>query len=93
MYVEHELGGHYTNYKEESPSMPVSKSKLYGATYKISPGLFYRFSKRFMGEGNIGGAFVSYYGGGGNRNFGVGATFLQNFNLGINYVIEKKRQG
>jgi hypothetical protein len=45
-----------------------------------------------MGEGNIGGVYAFYYGGQGN-NFGISASFLQYFNLGINYVIANKKQG
>lgn len=62
-------------------------------TYRFVPGVFYKFSKNFIGEGSIGGVFASYYGGQGTHSFGTGVTFLQSFNLGINYVIEKKKQG
>ena len=51
------------------------------------------FSKKFIGEGNIGGAFLGYNAGQGSRNFGASVSFLQYFNLGLNYVIDKKKKG
>lgn len=94
VYFEHELGGHYVVTKEKFTPLAIdTKNEAYGLSFSFNPGVFYRFSKRFIGEGNIGGAFTSYYGGQGTRNFGIGATFLQLFNLGINYVIEKKKDG
>ena len=90
VYFENEVGGHYYVNKQEYLSGTKTKNEAYGMSYQFSPGVFYRFSKRFMGEGSIGGAFVSYYGGQGTHNFGIGATFLQNFNLGINYSLDKK---
>jgi hypothetical protein len=90
VYFENEIGGHYYVTKEEYPTGIKSKNVAYGMSYQFSPGVFYRFSKRFMGEGNIGGVYTSYYGGQGTHNFGIGASFLQNFNLGINYLLERK---
>ena len=94
IYFDNSLGFNYSNYKEKNPpSTDHLKSNVYAANYQFSPGVFYRFSKSFMGEGNIGGAFASYSGGQGTHNFGAGVTFLQYFNLGVNYVIERKKQG
>ena len=94
LYFENELGGNYNAYKNKSPlNADYLKSSFYGMTYRFSPGMFYKFSKHFIGEGNIGGVYTSYYGGHGTHNFGAGVSFLQFFNLGINYVIEKKKQG
>jgi len=91
IYFDNSLGINYASNKDKNISSPdFVKSNNYGATYQFSPGVFYRFSKRFMGEGNIGGAFISYHGGQGTHSFGISATFLQNFNLGINYLLDKK---
>ena len=91
VYFENEAGGFYYLTKEEFLSGTKSKNEAYGITYKFNPGVFYRFSRRFMGEGNIGGVQASYYGGQGTHNFGLGASFIQNFNLGINYLLDKKK--
>lgn len=94
MYFENEIGGNYNVTKDNfSSSSTYTKNSVYGLTYHFSPGVFYRFSKRFLGEGNIGGVYASYYGGQGSNNLGIGASFLQYFNLGINYLLEKKKQG
>jgi len=93
VYFDHEIGANYNVNKENFPSFIDTKNEAYGVSYQFSPGVFYRFSKRFMGEGSIGGVFGSYYGGQEVHNFGVSVSFLQIFNLGINYVIEKKKQG
>lgn len=89
--LDHETGVNYSVFKEDYPPSIDLKNKSYGANYRFSPGVFYRFTNRFIGEGNIGGAFLSYYGGQGVHSFGVGASFLQQFNLGVNYLLDKKR--
>jgi hypothetical protein len=91
VHFENQLGGHYVATKDKGFQMPETKNEAYGASYQFSPGVFYRFSKNFMGEGNIGGVYASYYGGQGSRNFGIGASFLQTFNLGVNYLLERKK--
>ena len=94
IYFENEIGGNYNVTKDKFSSSPTyTKSSVYGLTYHFSPGVFYSFSKRFIGEGNIGGVYASYYSGQGSNNLGIGASFLQYFNLGINYLLEKKKQG
>ncbi len=92
MYFENEISGSYNVTKDKSTSSPsYTKSSMYGVSYHFNPGVYYRFSNRFMGEGNIGGVYASYYSGQSSNNFGIGATFLQYFNLGINYLIERKK--
>lgn len=92
MYFENEIGGNYNVTKDGFTSSPTYiKGSTYGLSYHFSPGVFYRFSNRFMGEGNIGGVYASYYSGQGSNNFGIGASFLQYFNLGINYLLERKK--
>ena len=87
---ENELEGNYQVSREKFPSTIYSKTESYGLAYNFTPGVFYRFSHRFMGEGSIGGVYASFYGGEGANSYGIGASFLQYFNLGINYLIEKK---
>ena len=93
LYLEHEVGASYINGKEQYPasSPDFTKQKFYGASYKFSPGVFYRFSNRFIGEGNFGGVYASYQNGQGGNSFGGGVSFLQFFNLGINYLLDKKK--
>lgn len=88
---ENELGGYYQVNREKIPSTTYPKAESYGLSYRFTPGVFYRFSERFMGEGNIGGVYASFYGGQGGHSYGIGASFLQYFTLGINYLIEKKK--
>ena len=90
IYFDNEVGGNYASSRESNPPVSTKNSSV-GVSYQFSPGVFYKFSKRFTGEGNIGSAYTSYYGGQGVHNFGAGISFLQYFNLGINYAIEKKR--
>jgi len=90
IYFDNEAGGNYNSTSEINPPDGI-KNRYFGASYQFSPGVFYKFSKRFIGEGNIGGVYASYFGGQGIHNVGIGATFLQYFNLGINYLIEKKK--
>ena len=91
IYFDHDAGFVYSRNSDKTG--PTSfESKSAGISYKFSPGVFYRFSNRFIGEGNIGGMYTSYfYGDSDNNAFGIGASFLQYFNLGINYVIRKNK--
>jgi len=92
IYFEHAVGVRYSFDKLKNPSLPDHiKSHTYAANYQFNPGVFYRFSNRFIGEGNIGGVYASYYRNGNNDTFGIAASFLQSFNLGINYVIGKNK--
>jgi len=90
VYLNHELNGYYTFQKQKGGlmSVPVT-SKGWGGSYNFNPGVFYKFSERFLGEANIGGLSMSYSRSGPTDNFGIGATFLQYFNVGISYVIAK----
>jgi hypothetical protein len=98
--LKNRFGLHFNN--EASVIYFVNKTKQIGSTstsltshswggmYSFQPGVFYKFSENFFGEGNIGGVYASYYSDGSTKNFGIGASFLQSFNLGINYRIEKR---
>jgi hypothetical protein len=87
VYFNNEINGIYSSEKG-GISPDFSKTYNWGVGYSFSPGVFYKFSESFLGEANIGAAYVSYY----NRpgNFGIGASFLQSFNVGVNYIIGKK---
>lgn len=69
-----------------------TESQGWGAGYHINPGVFYRLTERFLAETNIGGLSAYYQkGSGGTYSFSVGASFLQSFNLGINYRSGKRK--
>ena len=91
-YLDHDFSVNYNNSRQESGSPAVVlKNNSKGAIYRFSPGVFYMFSNNFLGEANIGGAFASYNrNSGGAKNFNAGLSFLQFFNLGINYRISSK---
>jgi len=65
-----------------------SEGHSWAMGYAFQPGVFYKFSENFFGEGNIGGVAATYYWEGSNlKGFGINASFFQSFNLGINYRI------
>jgi hypothetical protein len=82
LYFDHELNAYYNINKEKVTAQPDLKYHSSGGSYNFNPGVFYKFSENFFGEANIGGVYASYY--------GIGASFLQYFNLGINYRIPRK---
>lgn len=82
----------YTAAKQTGDLFPDPvKNDVWGGSYNFSPGVFYRFSDSFLGEANIGGLYLSYYKSTSNEHIGAGVSFFQYFNLGINYVIGKKK--
>jgi len=92
LYFNNELTANYNFEKERTTGFTGTlKSHSWGLSYAFQPGVFYKFSENFFGEGNIGGVMGTYYSNGDTRNFGLGASFFQYFNLGINYRIERKR--
>jgi len=92
MYFNNEVSGNYSTNKQKSTNFPdYMKSHSWGVAYNLHPGVFYKFSENFFGEGNIGGLSASYYKNGTIKNGGVSATFLQYFNLGINYRIARNK--
>jgi hypothetical protein len=66
-----------------------SKTKSRSARYNFNPGVFYRFTENVMGQADIGGIYALWSGATGVNNFNAGASFLQSFNVGINYRIAK----
>lgn len=93
VYFDNEIGGRLDFQKGKFNNSPdYQKYTTWGANYTFSPGVFYKFSDRFLGEANIGGVSVSYYKPyDSGSHFGAGVSFLQYFNLGINYRISKNK--
>jgi hypothetical protein len=87
----HELAFSYSKSVIKLNGNPVSEFNSYSGSYTFSPGVFYRFSEHFMGEAGIGGVSV-YHGSSNNadKGYGVRASFLRSFNIGVNYVIAGK---
>jgi len=91
VYFNHEASVQYNRTKEKIGSVAVGNFKTWGGSYTFSPGVFYKFSDHFFGEANIGGLYASYYSGNNSNNYGAGVSFLQYFNLGINYRFRGKK--
>jgi len=92
MYLNNELSGIYSTSKQKSTNFPdYMKSHSWGVAFNLNPGVFYKFSDNFFGEGNIGGLSAFYNSNGTIKNSGISATFLQYFNLGINYRIANNK--
>ena len=91
-YFDNSLTGNVYTSKSANQLNPPNVSKGWGIGYQLSPGIFYQFTDRFFGEANIGGLHASYSTSDNNNTdqFSVGASFLQFFNLGINYRIGRK---
>lgn len=90
-YFDHSLSVNYNSNKNKNGTGDVVKSHSWGGYYNFNPGVFYKFSENFIGEANIGGVNASYSTGGGISNYRIGASFLQQFNLGISYRIPQKK--
>ena len=93
MYFDNNLSFYVSNTKNESGTpVVVSKNESKGVNYRFSPGVFYMFSSHFIGEANIGGVYAGYRKGGSTKSFNAGLSFLQYFNVGINYRFEAKKK-
>ena len=90
IYFNNEVLMNYNKNVYKDDIMPDVHAETLGMAYNFQPGVFYKFSENFFGEGNIGGLYASYSHGNSVTNLGIGASFLQYFNLGINYRIQKK---
>jgi hypothetical protein len=91
LFFNHGIFGSYTRQKSEIVGQSVSKTKAWGGGYSFTPGAFYKFSDRFLGEANIGGLYGEYYYNNGAKIWSAGASFLRYFNVGIQYVIPGKK--
>ena len=91
IYFENEVGGTRNSQKTKTNIVTNYSGTGWGMHYNFNPGVFYKFSDRLFSEVNLGGVYASY-----NKpapdqsSFGAGISFLQSFNLGINYRINKK---
>lgn len=94
IYFDNELAGSFYRSKTGRTGYPDNDPITgWGAQYSFSPGVFYQFSDRFLGEANIGGVYASFYKPYEDGTaFGLGASFFQYFNLGINYKFSKKKK-
>lgn len=91
-YFDHSVHGSFFSNKSKDPTNFTNIQKGWGAGYLLTPGVFYRFTERFLGEGSLGGLYANYSAAanGGTENFSAGASFLQYFNVGINYRFGRK---
>lgn len=94
LYFDNELSGSLYRSKTDRTGYPDNDPVTgWGAQYSFSPGVFYQFSDRFLGEANIGGVYASFYKPYADGTcFGLGASFFQYFNLGVSYKFSKKRK-
>jgi hypothetical protein len=91
IFFLNELSGSYLIQRQNNPGTDSYKTHTWGLTYNFAPGVFYKFSDHFLGEAAIGGLYAGYSRGPAYRSFNAGASFLQSFNLGINYIINHRR--
>jgi hypothetical protein len=92
LYFNHGIYGFYSSTRNKNISGAFSKTNIWGGGYNFTPGAFYQFSDRFLGEANIGGLSLGYNKvDGGAETFLAGASFLTYFNIGIQYIIRKNR--
>jgi hypothetical protein len=91
LLFNHSIYASYTRQKSEIVGQTSSNSKVWGGGYNFTPGAFYKFSERFLGEANIGGLFADYTYNNGGKTYSIGASFLRYFNLGVQYIIPGKR--
>jgi len=90
VFFNHGLDVHYTRQTGKF-NQDFSKTTIWGGGYNFTPGAFYKFSERFLGEATIGGLSLDYSDNAGMKSFNAGASFLNYFNIGIQYIIPGKR--
>lgn len=88
---QHAVNGYYSQTKTKNGQVPDSKNKTWGGGYNFTPGAFYKFSDRFLGEANFGGLFFNYNVNYDRKYWSVAANFLTYFNIGIQYIIPAKK--
>lgn len=92
VFFEHGINFTYLSTRNKQSSGDLFKTNIWGGGYNFTPGAFYQFSNRFLGEANIGGLFAAYSKvDGGAKTISGGASFLTFFNIGIQYIIRKNR--
>ena len=87
--LTHDVFVGYAHSETRSGSVKTTSDSR-SAGYSFSPGVYYRFSDHFFGQASFGSAFVNWSGAAGANNINAGVSFLQSFQLGINYRIGKK---
>ena len=90
LYFDHSANVNYMKNKEKYTPVNLI-TKTWAISYGLSPGVFYKFSDSFFGEANIGGVNASFTTYGNTKNYSLGASFLQYFNLGINFRIPRRK--
>lgn len=61
------------------------------AGYGFSPGVFYKFSENFFGTANFGGVNAGWSKSDVSKGFSANISFLQAFQLGIQYRVGKRK--
>ena len=90
IYFDHTVSGGFVEQSITDYNNTTTQNNSWNAGYQFSPGAFFRFSERFLGEANIGGLYANYYDGPGEGNgYALGASFLQSFTVGIMYRFGK----
>jgi hypothetical protein len=91
VFFNHGIDLNYTR-STVSNNQDEIKSTAWGGGYNFTPGAFYKFGDRFMGEASFGGLALQYSkNNDGTKSFDAGITFLTYFNIGIQYIIRKNR--
>jgi hypothetical protein len=82
------------NFRRNTGSVNQDKTTTtaWGGGYNFTPGAFYKFGDRFLGEASFGGLSVQYskYQDG-TKSFDAGINFLSYFNVGIQYIIPGRK--
>ncbi len=87
----HLLYGTYGRTKRLNAGPDFQVLDFWGAGYQFTPEVFYRFSDRFLGNASIGNVRAGYQRSNGSDLTFVNASFLQNFTLGIQYRVGKRK--
>jgi hypothetical protein len=91
VFFNHGIDFHYTKSTNKNDQVKTTNT-FWGGGYNFTPGAFYKFGERFLGEASIGGASLQYSkNNDGSKSFDGGITFLTYFNIGIQYIIRKNR--
>jgi hypothetical protein len=90
VFFNHGLDVHYTRQTGKF-NQDFSKTTTWGGGYNFTPGAFYKFSERFLGEATFGGLALDYSNNAGMRSFNAGVSFLSYLNVGVQYIIPGKK--
>jgi hypothetical protein len=91
VFFNHGLDLYYIKNTNQNNQNKIT-STVWGGGYNFTPGAFYKFSNRFLGEASFGGLTVQYSKNNeGTKSFNAGINFLSYFNVGIQYIISGKK--